>query len=181
MASKGAFAPPEPQIRRVQDDRPLSNPAARKAEPAKAAPQIQTQAPVHAPRETTPDDHGTVQVQGNDERRTQQEGRGTATSPVPTNTSETIVIDGPLAGFSVEEYVAGVVNGIHDAMGEVDLLTAGCALDQALGEFLNVAYHAEGAKAAQAMGVRFCETALPFAQLQPEPITYGEMKRLVKK
>jgi hypothetical protein len=89
--------------------------------------------------------------------------------------------EGPLTGFDIEEYVAGVVNGIHDAMGEVDLLTAGCALDQALGEFLNVAYHAEGAKAAQAMGVRFCETALPFAQLQPEPMTYGQMKRLVKK
>jgi hypothetical protein len=86
-----------------------------------------------------------------------------------------------LAGFSVEEYVSGVVNGIHDAMGEVDLLTAGCALDQALGEFLNVAYHAEGAKAAQAMGVRFCETALPFAQLQPEPLTYSQMKKLVKR
>jgi hypothetical protein len=89
--------------------------------------------------------------------------------------------EGPLSGFDIEEYVSGVVNGIHDAMGEVDLLTAGCALDQALGEFLNVAYHAEGAKAAQAMGVKFCETALPFAQLQPEPITYGQMKRLVKK
>jgi hypothetical protein len=86
-----------------------------------------------------------------------------------------------LSGFDIEEYVAGVVNGIHEAMGEADLLTAGCAFDQALGEFLNVAYHAEGAKTAQQMAVRFCETALPFAQLQPEPLTYSQMKKLVKR
>jgi hypothetical protein len=106
---------------------------------------------------------------------------GLANPPVHVDAGRGVIEEGPLSGFDIDEYVSGVVNGIHDAMGEVDLLTAGCALDQALGEFLNVAYHAEGAKAAQEMGVRFCQTALPFAQLQPEPITYGQMKRLVKK
>jgi hypothetical protein len=137
-------------------------------------------AKVHAPRETTPDDHGTVPLPRNDAPAVQQavaqDHRQQVVRPAVQH-----IEDGDLQGFSIEEYVSGVVNGIHDAMGEVDLLTAGCALDQALGEFLNVAYHAEGAKAAQAMGVRFCETALPFAQLQPEPITYGEMKKLVKR
>jgi hypothetical protein len=174
MASKGAFAPPEPQRRRVQN-----------VEPPKAPAKSEVPAKVHAPRETTPDDHGTVPLQRNDAPAAQplSVGDGGRRQPEtrPIHQGGPLVEDGPLSGFDIEEYVAGVVNGIHDAMGEVDLLTAGCALDQALGEFLNVAYHAEGAKAAQAMGVKFCETALPFAQLQPEPITYGQMKRLVKK
>jgi hypothetical protein len=152
-------------------------------QPAPSKGKAQAPTPVHAPRETTPDDHGTVPLPRNDAPAAQSRDAGQLQSDVRSDRRDIERIeDGPLSGFSIDEYVSGVVNGIHDAMGEVDLLTAGCALDQALGEFLNVAYHAEGAKAAQAMGVKFCETALPFAQLQPEPaVTYGEIKKLVKR
>lgn len=183
--AKGAFTAPEPAPRRrIEDARP-AKPAPSPSAPSK----VETAAPlsVYAPRETSPDNHGTVPVSRDDAPAAQQTAAtrqvavgATPDRAVANNRRPSVVEDGPLQGFSVDEYVAGVVNGIHDAMGEADLLTAGCALDQALGEFLAIAQDSEGNRTAQEFGVRFCQTALPFAQLQLEPPRYGDVRRLKK-
>lgn len=154
---QGAFAPP----RRIVDARP--------------APQEKA-APVVEDTRLAQDDAA--------ERGLQQSGQqpllvGNGEGDGAGRHANSVVESGELIGFSVEEYTQAVLNGISDAMGEVDLRTAGCALDMALAEFLNVTMHAEGQRVAAEFGRQFAETVLPFASLQLNgTMKYGELLKL---
>lgn len=171
MAAKGAFAP-EPR-RRVNVHTPQAQEADGEAQEANAADDASRGSNGHVP--SPRDDAADTQSRS---PRTSATGTPERFQPVLSRQQDSQGDAGGsvfLGDFSVEEYTQAVVNGIHDAMGEVDLLTAGCALDQAMGEFLTIAQHAAGPKVAQEFGVRFCQTALPFAQLQLYTVKYKEL------
>ena len=47
--------------------------------------------------------------------------------------------------------------------------------NQALGEFLTIAQDSAGPKMAQEFGIKFCQTALPFAQRELYTVKYKEL------
>ncbi len=91
-----------------------------------------------------------------------------------------IIPDGDFAGMRASDVLAAMTEGINDVLGEASIETAGCALDSVLGEYLAVVQHVKGDGEAKLAGLRFVETALPYAAL-PVQIAeqYGTARRLV--
>lgn len=92
-------------------------------------------------------------------------------------TQPVVIQEGELEGFNLDEYVSGIVEGIHDALGPADLRTAGCALDVAVSEFLVIVDHAEGPAAAQHYASLFKQSVDPFLEPARLP-SYAELRRI---
>jgi hypothetical protein len=89
----------------------------------------------------------------------------------------TVIQEGELQGFDLDEYVNGIVEGIHDAMGQADLRTAGCALDVAVSEFLMIAEHAEGRASSRHYANLFGQTIEPYTSPTALP-SYQELRMI---
>lgn len=89
-----------------------------------------------------------------------------------------IVPDGDYAGLRVDDVMRALTDQVHDALGHVSIEVAGASLDMALGEYLAVVQSEIGEKEAKIYGIRFCETALPYATL-PVKIaqSYGVLRK----
>lgn len=90
-----------------------------------------------------------------------------------------IVPEGDYAGMRTEDVMRALTEQVHDVVGDVSVEVAGAALDTVLGEYLMAAQHAKGDQYAKECGIRFCQTALPYALLPIEVrLTYGEARRV---
>lgn len=99
-----------------------------------------------------------------------------STSPIEATD---IVPDGDFAGMRTEDVMRALTEQIHDVVGEVSIETACATFDMALGELLMVAQHANGDAYAKMAGIKFCETALPYALLPVDaPVTYNDARRI---
>ncbi len=117
-------------------------------------------------------------------------GRKT-TSPVPQASQQVtqqpsapadnmdIVPDGDFAGLRTEDVMRALTEQIHDVVGGVSIEAACATFDMALGELLMVAQHANGDAYAKMAGIKFCETALPYALLPVDaPVTYNDARKV---
>lgn len=100
-----------------------------------------------------------------------------ALSSVPALDGE-LVPDGDFAGMRVDDVLRALTDQVHDCLGEVSIEAAGATLDMALGEYLAVVQETSGDRTAKLFGVRFCETAIPYATL---PVSIGETYGSVRK
>lgn len=98
--------------------------------------------------------------------------------PSPAALDGELVPDGDFAGMRVDDVLRALTDQVHDCLGEVSIETAGATLDMALGEYLAVVQEISGDKTAKLFGVRFCETAIPYATL---PVAIGETYGSVRK
>lgn len=91
-----------------------------------------------------------------------------------------IIPDGDFAGMRASDVLAAMTEGINDVLGEASIETAGCALDHVLGEYLAVVQLVNGDAEAKVAGLRYIETALPFASL-PVQIDqpYGSARKVL--
>ena len=89
-----------------------------------------------------------------------------------------LVPDGDFAGMRVDDVLRALTDQVHDCLGEVSIEAAGATLDMALGEYLAVVQETSGDRTAKLFGVRFCETAIPYATL---PVSIGETYGSVRK
>ena len=86
-------------------------------------------------------------------------------SPVKLEVQPEVVPDGDFAGMTYDEVLSLTVGGINDAIGEMTIVGAGCALDTAVGEYLDLVRQVQGDFDAKASALRFCATLLPYAEL----------------
>lgn len=90
-----------------------------------------------------------------------------------------IVPEGDYAGMRTEDVMRALTEQVHETIGDVSIEVAGATLDQVMGEYLMAAQHAKGDEYAKECGIRFCQTALPYALLPIEVrLTYGEARRV---
>lgn len=76
-----------------------------------------------------------------------------------------VIEDGDYAGMTYDDVLKYTVEGVHDALGELTVEGAACAIDQVMKEVLLITQNTSGDRAAKEAGINFCKTALPFAML----------------
>ena len=95
-----------------------------------------------------------------------------------------IIPDGDYAGLRADDVLRALTDSVHEAIGGegsgVSIEFAGAALDMALGEYLEVVKGINGDRDAKLFGLRFCETALPYASLPVALGTTYEAARKIK-
>lgn len=99
------------------------------------------------------------------------------------HSEELIVAVDPPAVVAVEDaqaYTDAVYAGIQDAMGAVDIDTAGEALDRSLGEYLAVVDHVRGNAGSHEAAVLFARTLVPYVihreTIPTATATYGDLR-----
>jgi hypothetical protein len=79
-----------------------------------------------------------------------------------------------------QAYADAVYAGIQDAMGAVDIDTAGEALDRSLGEYLAVVDHVRGSAGSRETAVLFARTLVPYIMpketIRTANTTYGDLR-----
>lgn len=97
----------------------------------------------------------------------------------PKSSEPEIVPDGDYAGMRTADVMRALTEQLHEVVGEVSIEAACASFDMALGELLAVAQYSNGDEFAKMAGIKFCETALPFALLPVETrITYNEARKV---
>jgi len=76
-----------------------------------------------------------------------------------------VVLDGDFAGMTYEDVLRFTVNGINDAMGDMTLKGASCALTLAMDEVLELTQLHRGDFEAKSTAIKFISKALPYAEL----------------
>ena len=99
--------------------------------------------------------------------------------PKPTPKPEVqIVPDGDFAGMPVDDVLRLTADRISDDLGDLDLDTAGAALDMAVSDYLQVTAHAAGPLRAKDAAVQFMLTCVPYAkpEVDDQRPTYKQLR-----
>lgn len=91
-----------------------------------------------------------------------------------------VVPDGDFAGMRVDDVLAAMTEGLNDVLGDASIEVAGCALDSVLAEYLAVVQMVKGDAEAKISGLRYIETALPYASLPVQLAQpYGSARKIL--